>query len=75
MVARMTTPKRGKDVEETLENQAKFIAGIRKRDAAAAATAKKKREDSRLAQLKRNIKRLLKPKHSPAGKRYLKGTR
>lgn len=66
-------PKKKYDVEKVLEERVKFIAGVRRRDAAAAAAAKKRKEKSRITKLKRNIKRLLKPKHSPAGKRYLEG--
>ena len=60
--------KKGETVEQQLDAQAKHIAKLRKADAAAA----KKRKGTRISRLKKNITRLLKSRHSPAGKKYLR---
>lgn len=63
-----TKGRKGRTVEQKLDDQVIAIAKLRKADAA----ARKKRKSSRLARLKRNITRLLKGRHSSAGKKYLR---
>lgn len=60
-------PKKGYDVEKTLKERAAHIARIRKADV----IAKKKKRNTWVSQLKKRIQRVLKSRHSPAGKEYL----
>lgn len=57
------------DVEQVLEDRAKRIAKIRKADAAAA----KKKKNAWISRLKKRVQHMLKSRHSPAGKKYLRG--
>lgn len=60
--------KKGYDVEKVLNERAAHIARIRKADIA----VKKKKRNTWISRLKRNIRLLTKgPEHSKAGKKYL----
>ena len=60
--------KKGETVEQQLEAQAKYIAKLRKADAA----ARKKKKNAWVSRLKKRVQRILKSRHSPAGKKYLR---
>ena len=61
-------PKNKYDVEQQLDTQAKRIAKIREADAA----ARKKKKNAWISRLKKGVQRILKGRHSPAGKKYLR---
>ena len=63
--------KKGYDVEKALNEQAARIVRIRQADAAAAKEKEQRKANSQITKLKKSIKRILKGRHSPAGKRYL----
>ena len=70
MPAKLYAPgRKDRTVEQKLDDQAKFITGLRKRDAAA--TAAKKKKGTWVSRLKKRVQRVLKSRHSPAGKKYL----
>lgn len=56
------------DVEQVLEDRKKRIAKLRKADIA----AKKKRKGAWIVRLKKGVQRILKSRHSPAGKKQLR---
>lgn len=62
------------DVEKELDKQAKFIARIRKADAAKRKTAvAKKKKGTWVSRLKKNVQSVVTgPGHSPAGKKHLR---
>lgn len=62
-------PKKKYDVEQVLEDRAKRIAKLRKADVA----ARKKKKSAWISRLKKGVQRILKSRHSPAGKKYLRG--
>ncbi len=64
--------RKDRTAEQKLDDQAAFIAGIRKADAAKRkARAAKKKKGSWVSRLKKNVQSALKSRHSPAGKKYL----
>jgi len=58
--------KKGQTVEQQLEAQAKYIAKLRKADVA------KRKKGTWVSRLKKHVQRVLKSRHSPAGKKYLR---
>ena len=62
-------PRNKYNVEQVLKDRAAHIARLRKADAAAAAT--KKKRGTWVSRLKKRVQRVLKSRHSPAGKKYL----
>jgi hypothetical protein len=59
------THKKGRGVEQVLEDRVAHIARIRKADAA------KKKRGTWVSRLKKGVQKALKDRHSPAGKKYL----
>ena len=64
-----TKGRKGRTLEQKLDDQKAAIARIRKADAAAA----KKKKNNWVSRLKKSVKVALKSRHSPAGKKYLRG--
>lgn len=56
------------NVEQVLEDRAAHIVRIRKADAA----ARKKKKSAWIVRLKKRVQRILKSRHSPAGKKHMK---
>lgn len=61
--------KKGETVEQQLDAQTKYIADLRKADIA----ARKKKKGAWVVRLKKGVQRILKSRHSPAGKKHLGG--
>jgi len=60
--------KKCETVEQQLDSKAKHILQLRKADE----TARKKRKNTWVVRLKKRVQRVLKSRHSPAGKKYLR---